>query len=215
MKMLMACGWYSHKVFPRILNWSMKQAAFGPLRESLLAQASGAVLEIGFGTGANVPFYSSGIDSVAAIDPNPGMVSIARSQIPKQPGLVNQVKWIIASCETLPFLNHSFDSVLSTMTLCSVPKISSAIQEIHRVLKPGGRFLFLEHGQSPDHSVGKWQDRLTPYWKHIGDGCHLNRPMVELIQAQSWSVPSLKTFYLPGVPKPFAYFYQGCAVKGG
>jgi ubiquinone/menaquinone biosynthesis C-methylase UbiE len=193
----------------------MKQAAFGPLRESLLAQASGAVLEIGFGTGANVPFYSSGIRSVTAIDPNPGMVSIARSQIPNTSHAFSPVKWIIASGEALPFLTHSFDSVVSTMTLCSVPGITFAIQEIHRVLKPGGKFVFLEHGQSPDRSVRRWQDRLTPYWKHLGDGCHLNRPMAELIQAQSWAVPSLKTFYLPGVPKPFAYFYQGCAVKEG
>jgi len=191
----------------------MKQAAFGPLRESVLAQASGAVLEIGFGTGANVPFYSSGIRSVTAIDPNPGMVSIAGSQIPNNPTLVSPVQWIIASGEALPFLSHSFDSVVSTMTLCSVPKVSVAIQEVHRVLNPGGKFLFLEHGQSPDRSVRWWQDRLTPYWKHLGDGCHLNRPMAELIQAQSWSVPSLKTLYLRGVPKPFAYFYQGCAVK--
>ena len=208
-------GWYSRKVFPRLLAWSMKQAAFGPLRESLLAQASGEVLEIGFGTGANVPFYSSGIRSVTAIDPNPGMVPIARSQISNQPGLVKQVRWIMGSGETLPLLNDSFNSVVSTMTLCSVPKISLAIQEIHRVLKPGGRFLFLEHGQSPDHSVRRWQDRLTPYWKYVGDGCHLNRPMAELIQAQPWELSSMQTFYVPKAPKPFAYFYQGCVVKAG
>ncbi|MGD9852762.1 MAG: class I SAM-dependent methyltransferase [Nitrospirales bacterium] len=211
----MARTWYSRKVFPRLLEWSMKQAAFGPLRESLLAQASGAVLEIGFGTGANVPFYSRGIGSVTAIDPNPGMVAIARSHMPNPHSSVSQVRWIIASGEVLPFLTHSFDSVVSTMTLCSVPKISFAIQEIHRVLKPGGKFLFLEHGLSPDRSVRRWQDLLTPYWKHLGDGCHLNRPMAELIQSQSWGIPSLKTFYLPGVPKPFAYFYEGCAMKGG
>jgi len=192
----------------------MKQAAFGPLRESLLAQASGAVLEIGFGTGANAPFYSSGIRSITAIDPNPGMVPMARSHALKQTQLGNQVTWIMATGEALPFLTHSFDTVVSTMTLCSVANISFAIQEIHRVLKTDGQFLFLEHGLSPDRSVRWWQEALTPYWKHLGDGCHLNRPMAELIQSQSWVVPSLQTFYLAGVPKPFAFFYQGCAVKG-
>ena len=193
----------------------MKQAAFGPLRESVLAQAFGDVIEIGFGTGANVPFYARDIRSVTAIDPNPGMVSIARAQTSNQQRLVSRVQWMIASGEALPFLNSSFDSVVSTMTLCSVHKISFAIQEIHRVLKPGGKFLFLEHGQSPDPSVRRWQDILTPYWKHLGDGCHLNRPMAELLQTQSWAIRSLRTFYLPRVPKPFAYFYQGCAVKTG
>ncbi len=211
----MARNWYSRKVFPRLLEWSMKQEAFGPLRESLLAQASEAVLEIGFGTGANLPLYSNAIQSVTAIDPNPGMVPIARSQISHQQHVLNQVRWIIASGEALPFLTHSFDSVVSTMTLCSVPNISFAIHEIHRVLKPQGKFLFLEHGQSPDYWVRRWQNGLTPFWKHLGDGCHLNRPMAELIQSQSWAVPYLKTLYLSGVPKPFAYFYQGCAVKEG
>lgn len=208
-------SWYSRKVFPKLLQWSMKQAAFGPLRESLLAQASGSVLEIGFGTGANMPFYSPDIESITALDPNPGMVPIARSQLlnPKVPGI--HVRWIMASGEALPFRNHSFDSTVSTLTLCSIPQVSLTLRELHRVLKPGGRFLFLEHGQSPDRSVRWWQDLLTPYWKQVGDGCHLNRPMGELIQSQSWSVPSLKTFYLPGVPKPFAYFYEGCAMKGG
>ncbi|MCA9462583.1 MAG: class I SAM-dependent methyltransferase [Nitrospirales bacterium] len=193
----------------------MRQAAFGPLRESVLAQASGEVLEIGFGTGANLPFYASHIRWVAAIDPNPGMVSLARPQISQQPRLAGRIHWIMASGEALPFLTDSFDSVVSTMTLCSVPNISSAIQEIHRVLKPGGKFVFLEHGQSPDDSVRRWQEWLTPYWKHLGDGCHLNRPMARLIHAQSWTLLSLTNFYLPGVPKPFAYFYQGCAVKTG
>jgi ubiquinone/menaquinone biosynthesis C-methylase UbiE len=99
------------------------------------------------------------------------------------------------------------------MTLCSVPLLSKALQELLRVVKPGGRLLFLEHGQSPDCSVRWWQDALTPAWKHLGDGCHLNRPMVQMIQEQGWTVATLENFYLPGVPKPFAYFSQGMAVK--
>lgn len=190
----------------------MKQVAFKPLRESLLAQASGTVLEIGFGTGVNLPYYSGAIGSVMAIDPNPGMVSFLRSYSSKGKSLV---RLSIASAEQLPFPNNGFDTIVSTLTLCSIPHISLAIQELCRVLKPGGRFLFLEHGQSPDRSIRWWQDRLTPYWKHVGDGCHLNRPMASLIQAQSRDIPSMKTFYLPWVPKPFAYFYQDSAVKTG
>ena len=193
----------------------MKQAAFGPLRESLLAQASGAVLEIGFGTGANVPYYPPDIEFLTALDPNPGMVPIARSHVFNPIAHDIHVRWIMASGEVLPFRSHSFDTVVSTLTLCSIPQVSMSLRELHRVLKPGGRFLFLEHGRSPDHSVRWWQDLLTPFWRKVGDGCHLNRPMEELIQDQSWSLPSLKTFYLPHIPRPFAYFYEGCAIKEG
>jgi ubiquinone/menaquinone biosynthesis C-methylase UbiE len=159
-----------------------------------------------------MPYYPRAVGSVTAIDPNSGMVPFARSYSPEEKALV---RWSIALAERLPFADMRFDTVVSTWTLCSIPNILLAIQELYRVLKPGGRFLFLEHGQSPDRSVRWWQDRLTPYWKHVGDGCHLNRPMASLIQAQSRDIPSMKTFYLPWVPKPFAYFYQGSAVKTG
>lgn len=209
----MSRSWYSRKIFPRLLAWSMGQAAFGPLRESLLARASGAVLEVGFGTGANVPYYPPDIEFLISLDPNPGMVPFARSHIADPIARNFPVRWVIASGESLPFHSHSFDTVVSTLTLCSIPKVSMSLQELYRVLKPGGRFLFLEHGRSPDHSVRWWQDWLTPYWRKVGDGCHLNRPMKELIEDQHWSLPSLNTFYLPRVPKPFAYFYEGCAIK--
>ncbi len=189
----------------------MKQAAFAPLREALLAKASGSVLEIGFGTGANVPYYARDLRFVTAIDPNAGMVSLARAHAASTRDSL--VRWVIASGEMLPFPGHSFDTVVSTLTLCSIPQIAPALQELYRVLKPGGRFLFLEHGQSPDPAVRRWQDRLTPCWKYLGDGCHLNRPMAQLIQAHPWSIKTLEMFYLPGVPRPFAYFYQGMAVK--
>ena len=188
----------------------MKQAAFKPLRESLLRQATGTVLEIGFGTGVNLPYYPGAIGSVMAIDSNPWMIPFARSYSSNGKHLV---RWSIASAEQLPFPNNVFETVLSTLTLCSVPQISLAIQELYRVLKPGGQFLFLEHGQSPDRLVCRWQNWLTPFWKHVGDGCHLNRPMAELIRVESWDLTTMKTYYLPKVPKPFAYFYQGCAVK--
>jgi ubiquinone/menaquinone biosynthesis C-methylase UbiE len=188
----------------------MGQAGFTPLRQSLLSQASGEVLEIGFGTGANLTFYPSGIHSLTAIDPNPGMISLACSHLKEKMMAVHPV---LASAEWLPFPSASFDSVVSTMTLCSVPHLTKTLQELLRAMKPGGRFLFLEHGQSPDPSVRRWQDGLTPVWKHLGDGCHLNRPMAQVIQAQRWTVTALETFYLPDVPKPFGYFYQGMAVK--
>jgi ubiquinone/menaquinone biosynthesis C-methylase UbiE len=204
------CGWYSRKVFPGLLDWTMNQATLKPIREGVLAQTSGNILEIGFGTGVNLPCYPSAVSLVTAIDPNPGMVPFARSYASN--GNV-MVRWSIASAERLPFADMMFDTVVSTWALCSIPQVSLALSEIYRVLKPNGRFLFLEHGQSPDRSVRWWQDRLTPYWKYVGNGCHLNRPMSQLIQSQSWDLPSLKTFYFPWVPKPFAYFYQGCAVK--
>jgi SAM-dependent methyltransferase len=203
-------GWYSRRVFPKLLNWSMVQAGFIPLRQSLLAQASGAVLEIGFGTGANFKFYPSQIHSLTAIDPNPGMIPLARSALTEG---VPPVHLALAAAEGLPFPSAFFDTIVTTMTLCSVPLLSKALQELLRGVKPGGRLLFLEHGQSPDRSVRWWQDGLTPLWKHLGDGCHLNRPIVQMIQEQGWTVIVLENFYLPGVPKPFAYFSQGIAVK--
>ena len=203
-------GWYSRRVFPRLVNWSMVQAGFIPLRQSLLSKASGAVLEIGFGTGANLKFYPSHIHSLTAIDPNPGMIPLARSHLAE--GVVS-VNLALASAEWLPFPSASFDTVVSTMTLCSVPQPSTVLQELLRVLRSGGRLLFLEHGQSPDRSVRQWQDGLTPVWKYLGDGCHLNRPMVQMIQEQGWTVTALDNFYLHGIAKPFAYFSQGMAVK--
>lgn len=203
-------GWYARRVFPRLVHWSMSQAGFIPLRQSLISRASGLVLEIGFGTGANLSFYPSQTLSLTAIDPNPGMIPLARSPLMEA---VIPVHLVLASAEGLPFPSASFDTVVSTMTLCSVPLLSNALQELLRVVKSGGRLLFLEHGQSPDRSVRRWQDGLTPAWKHLGDGCHLNRPMVQMIQAQGWTVTALENFYLPGVPKPFAYFSQGLAVK--
>jgi ubiquinone/menaquinone biosynthesis C-methylase UbiE len=123
------------------------------------------------------------------------------------------VNLTLASAEWLPFPYASFDTVVSTMTLCSVPHLAMTLQELFRVVKPGGRLLFLEHGQSPESSVRRWQDGLTPAWKYLGDGCHLNRPMDQAIQEQGWDVAEVDTFYLPGVPRPFGYFYQGIAVK--
>ncbi len=123
------------------------------------------------------------------------------------------VNFILASAECLPFPAASFDTVVSTMTLCSVPDFSRTMQELIRVLKFQGRFLFLEHGQSPDQSVCRWQQRLTPLWKTLGDGCHLNRPMAQLLHEEGWAIKKLENFYLPGVPRPFGYFYQGMAVK--
>lgn len=203
-------GWYSRRVFPSLVHWSMGQAGFIPLRQSLFAKASGLILEIGFGTGTNFTFYPSQIHSLTAIDPNPGMIPLARSL---QAEAVIPVHLVLASAEALPFPSASFDTIVSTMTLCSVPLLPKALQELLRVVRPGGRLLFLEHGQSPDRSVRRWQDGLTPVWKLLGDGCHLNRPMVQMIQAQGWTVTALENFYLPGVPKPFAYFSQGMAVK--
>lgn len=203
-------GWYSRRIFPWLLNWSMGQAGFIPLRQALLSQASGTVLEIGFGTGANLTFYPSHIPFLTAIDPNPGMLDWVRVHSAKRKGWVNLA---LASAEWLPFPSASFDTLVSTMTLCSVPHLSKTLQELLRVVKPGGQLLFLEHGQSPDRSVRRWQDGLTPIWNHLGDGCHLNRPMAQVIQEQGWNMTALENFYLPGVPKTFGYFYQGTATK--
>ena len=188
----------------------MNQEGLASLREGLLAKAKGITLEIGCGTGANLAFFPPRVSSVAAIDPNPGMMPLARSH---QHSHGVPINWILASVEELPFLPGTFDTLVSTLTLCSVPSLPEALAELLRVLKPGGQFLFLEHGQSPDKGVRRWQDGLTPLWKCLGDGCHLNRPMAQILEANSWKLTTLNSYYFSGVPRPFGFFYQGVAVK--
>ena len=164
-------GVYSRVIFPRLCDWVMNDPRMAALRSELLADVGGEVLEIGFGTGLNLPHYPEHVRRITTVDPNPGMNRLARRRIAEGGIAVDQR---VLSGEALPFEDGSFDCVVSTWTLCSIPDAGRALGEVHRVLRPGGRFLFLEHGLSEDSRVQRWQRRLNPIQRVLGDGCRLD-----------------------------------------
>jgi ubiquinone/menaquinone biosynthesis C-methylase UbiE len=194
------------------MNKAMSTSMETPYRESTLAGVTGKTLEIGFGTGLNLPFYPPGVEAITAIDPNPGMRTIAGRNM-----ATSRVKvdLRIESAESLPFEDNTFDSVVCTWTLCSIPDLPRALAEVNRVLKPGGRFFFVEHGLSNEEKIQRWQHRLTPLQRRMADGCHLDRNFREIISSVDWIVESMQEFYAEKAPKMFGYLYQGVVRKPG
>ena len=182
----------------------MSSKELHPLRKQSLRNVSGRVLEIGFGTGLNLPFYPEDVEEVQAVDVNPEMAPKALARIEK---VSFPVQHHVISGEAMPMENDSFDFVVSTFTLCSIAKVEQAIGEIWRVLRPGGRFCFLEHGLSSDPSVASWQKRLNPIQKVLGDGCHLNRSMEQIVRSQPFEALPIQTFYLEEVPRVISCLY--------
>jgi len=200
---------YSQFLFPRLLDVAMAGQPFPRYREDLLREVTGDVLEIGFGTGLNLKHYPAGVRQLATVDPNPGVNQLAQKRIAASGVTVNHY---CLSGEALPMADGSFDSVVSTWVLCSIPDVAGAIAEVHRVLRPGGRFFFIEHGLSDEPRLQPWQRRLTPIQKVIGDGCHLDRDIAALVQAQFERV-DYRTFYGDRLPKVAGFMYQGIATK--
>lgn len=181
----------------------------GHYRQKILAEVQGEVLEIGFGTGLNLPYYPKHIQKITTVDVNPGVHALAEKRIQNSAiDVYNQV----LNGEQLPMADNTFDSVVSTWTLCSIANVDQAIQEIYRVLKPGGRFFFIEHGLSEDLNVQVWQHRLTPLQKVIGDGCHLDRDIQALIKKQFQTV-SLEQFDMENISRTYGHMYMGVATK--
>lgn len=202
-------GFYQNRVLPRIIDLSMRNRDLVAYRERVLSAAEGRVLEVGIGSGMNLPFYAGRVTQVVGIEPAPRLLEMAREaakhhRVP--------VELISASAESIPLPDHQFDTVVTTWTLCSIPVASVALHEMRRVLKPTGRLLFVEHGRAPEENVRRWQDRLTPVWKRLGGGCHLNRPIRELIEGAGFTIEHLRTGYMRG-PKPMTYMYEGRAVS--
>ncbi|MDZ4873425.1 MAG: 2-methoxy-6-polyprenyl-1,4-benzoquinol methylase, mitochondrial [Chroococcidiopsis cubana SAG 39.79] len=202
-------GFYSQRILPYLLDWSLSDPTMAQYRREVLANVTGEVLEIGFGTGLNLSYYPESIDKLVAIDANPGVHNLARKRIQKSHITVDNR---VLNGENLPMADNTFDSVVSTWTLCSITKVEQALQEIYRVLKPGGKFFFVEHGLSNEPQVQVWQNRLNPIQKVIGDGCHLNRNIRQLIEKRFDTV-TLKEFYAEKTPKFVGYLYQGVATK--
>jgi ubiquinone/menaquinone biosynthesis C-methylase UbiE len=201
-------GFYAQYVLPRLIDVAMKNKETARLRADWIPHASGEVLEIGIGSGLNLPYYSADVHRVYGVDPSVELQRMARKRVAA--GRL-AVEFLSQSAEEpLPLPNESVDTVVVTWTICSIPNASQALQQMKRVLKPSGRLIFLEHGRSPDNGVVAWQDRLTPMWKRFTGGCHLNRKVDELIAAAGFQITKLKTCYLPG-PRPMTYTYQGFA----
>ncbi len=201
-------GFYARHVLPHIINMAMKNQDATRLRAVWVPQASGEVLEIGIGSGLNLPFYSGEVRRVVGVEPSLALQKMARE---RETARHTKVEFLSQSAEdALPLPDRSIDTIVMTWTLCSIPNASKALAQMKRVLKTEGRLLFIEHGRAPDPHVVAWQDRLTPVWKRIGGGCHLNRKIDELISDAGFKIAELKTCYLPG-PRPMTYTYQGFA----
>lgn len=202
-------GFYSERIFPYLMDWSMSSPNLIEYRQTTLASVNGDVLEIGFGTGLNLSYYPEAIHKIVTIDANPAVDRLARKRIQMSPITVDNR---ILNGEHLPMADGTFDSVVSTFTLCSITNVEQAIREIYRVLKPGGKFFFVEHGLSNEPGIQVWQNRLTPIQKVIGDGCHLNRNIRQLIEHE-FDTLTIEEMYAENLPKVTAYFYQGVAIK--
>jgi ubiquinone/menaquinone biosynthesis C-methylase UbiE len=203
-------NFYSHYIFPRCLDKMMSSDEFQELRRSILADVAGDVFEIGFGTGLNLPHYPHGVHRITTVDPNPGSRKLAERRIAQSPiEVVHQTR----SGESLDLPDESFDSVVCTFTLCSIPNADAAMIEIRRILRKGGRMFFIEHGLSNEPSVQRWQHRLTPLNRIIGDGCHLDRNPAATISKHGLRIETLDNFYLKKAPRFGGYIYRGIAVK--
>src|SRR5947209_17352544 len=198
---------YQKLILPRLLDLAMRNTALAGYRQETTGAARGLVLEIGVGQGLTLPLYGAAVDRVCGIDPSPELLDRARERIAAARVPVSLIR---ASAEQLPFRDAAFDTLVMTWTLCSIPDPSAALLEMRRVLKPGGRLLFVEHGLSPEPRIVRWQHRLTPFWKRIGGGCHLDRKMDDLIRAAGFRFEALETGYMKG-PKPWTFMYRGRA----
>jgi ubiquinone/menaquinone biosynthesis C-methylase UbiE len=199
-------SFYNDVILPRLCDLAMRNKRLVPYRERVIGAAEGRVLEIGVGSGRNLPFYRTSVGQILALEPSSKLVAMAREA--PQPGI--PVSFLDASAESIPLDDRAVDTVVTTWTLCTIPQAATALHEMRRVLQPGGRLLFVEHGLSPDESVRWWQDRLTPPWKSISGGCHLNRPIQTMIEDAGFQIDRLETGYMPGL-KPMTFMYEGSA----
>ena len=201
-------GFYARFVLPRLIDLAMKNKDATRLREAWIPQAYGDVLEIGIGSGLNLPFYSADVQRLRGVDPSVELQQMAHS---RSTSTALKVEFLTQSAEEpIRLPDASIDTVVVTWTLCSIANAPGALQEMKRVLKPSGRLIFVEHGRAPDSRIIGWQDRLTPIWKRFTGGCHLNRKIDDLITAAGFKIIELKTGYQPG-PRPMTFTYQGLA----
>jgi ubiquinone/menaquinone biosynthesis C-methylase UbiE len=202
-------GFYGDEILPRAVDVLLGGREFSRLRARVAAELEGEVLEVGFGSGRNVPHYPPALKRVRAVDPATVGRKLAAKRVAASPV---PVEYVGLDGEELPLEDESVDHVLTTWTLCTIPDVPRALAEIRRVLRPRGALHFLEHGRSPDPKVVRWQDRLTPIQRRIAGGCHLNRPVDRLVLDAGLEVTRLDNYYMRG-PKPLGYMFEGVATK--
>ncbi|NLU83414.1 class I SAM-dependent methyltransferase [Rhodococcus sp. HNM0569] len=203
-------GWYGDHIVPRLVNKTCGIALLEPLRDRVCAGLRGRVLEVGFGSGLNVPFYPRTVDDVAAVEPSDlgwklATDRLADTSVPVvRSGLDGQ---------SLPFPDNSFDSAVSTWTMCTIPDVETALREVRRVLAPGGTLHFVEHGLAPDTKVQRWQHRFEPVQKAVAGGCHLTRDIPSLLDSAGFELRDLDVFYQDGTPRIMGALSLGVAVR--
>lgn len=201
-------GLYRRRILPRLIDLAMRNEESARLRAAWIPRARGEVLEVGIGSGLNLPFYSPDVQRLYGVDPSDELLRMARQRMAAGSIKVELLPQSVE--ESLPLTSGGIDTVVTTWSLCSIPNARQALREIKRVLKVAGRLIFVEHGRAPDAEAAAWQDRLTPLWKRVGGGCHLNRKIDELIAGEGFEIIELGTCYLRG-PRPMTYTYQGVA----
>jgi ubiquinone/menaquinone biosynthesis C-methylase UbiE len=202
-------GYYSDNVLPRLLNRAMDTKVERPARERVCGGLRGDVVEIGFGSGLNTPYYPSAVTKVLAVEPSRVSMQLAEPRIATATA---PVQFAGLDGQRLDLPSDSADAVLSTWTLCTIPDLASALAEIRRVLKPDGAFHFVEHGHAPDPNVARWQQRIEPLNKRLAGGCHLTRRITDQIESAGFVIDQIDRYYAKGVPKPWAYTFEGRAV---
>jgi ubiquinone/menaquinone biosynthesis C-methylase UbiE len=202
-------GLYAKYIFPRILDLTAGSREFGEYRRRALEPARGETLEIGFGTGLNLPYYPETVTGLSAIDSENMLEDRVEKRVAACPFSVTRMR--LDAQGRLPFEDRTFDTVVTTLTLCSIPDAAAALSEMRRALKPEGRYLFFEHGRSDDPRVARRQDRFNPIQKIIGVGCNLNRRIDELIGNAGFEIMTLDRFLLPHAPRILAEMYRGVA----
>jgi ubiquinone/menaquinone biosynthesis C-methylase UbiE len=198
---------YDRYMLPPILDFAMRQDQLQEYRQAVIAAASGRVLEIGVGSGLNFSFYRKEADTVIGLDPSPRLLAMAQQRAAAA-GV--RAIFVQASATAIPLADNAVDTIVMTWTLCSIPDPLTALREMRRVLKPGGMLLFVEHGLSPELGVERWQHWLTPIWRRIAGGCHLDRKMDNLVRDAGFELSEIRTKYARG-PRAFTYMYEGCA----
>jgi ubiquinone/menaquinone biosynthesis C-methylase UbiE len=204
-------GIYANYIFPRILDWALGSPEANEQRQITLAQARGNVLEIGFGTGLNLRYYPAAVTKLTALDSENFRPEVVQKRIAKARFPVEQVQ--LDAGGRLPFADASFDTVVTTWTLCSIANVDAALLEMKRVLKPDGTLLFCEHGRSEEVKTARWQDRLNPLQKIVGCGCNMNRAMDVLLQKAGFKIISLDRFVMANAPRILGEMYRGTAHK--
>ena len=204
-------SFYDKYILPKFLNCACGTKPINYQREKIVPLAKGIVLDIGIGSGLNIPFYNkSNIDRLYGLDPSEELLKIAKPLAKKNE---LEIEFLQCGAEAIPLPDQSIDTVLITYTMCTIPDIKLSNSEIMRVLKPEGQLLFCEHGLAPDKNIAKWQRRINPIWSKIAGGCNLNRDIPKLITSSGFKISNMEEMYLPSTPKFAGYNYWGVAKK--